>query len=254
MIVILFCIIATLGIASALGTVLARNLVHAALYLVAFFFLTACQFVLLEAEFMAAMQVLVYIGAVAIILMFGIMLTRNIQGDETMGGRWFGKIPAGIIATALLAILIAGIFETRPVAKDSKEISRSVTEARPVRASWSEVLVRPEFKPPTEKKPITDPQSAAIADMSRSVGLEMLQRYLIGFEVAGLLLTAALIGAVVLAQSEESEIPKRLGPAADFRGTTTAEPELGLPAIPTADAPVSLAGAKLSPSGGTTTS
>ena len=83
---------------AALGTVLARNLVHAALFLVAFFFLVACQFVLLEAEFLAAMQVLVYIGAVAILLMFGIMLTRNIQGDETTGGRWTRKIPAALVA------------------------------------------------------------------------------------------------------------------------------------------------------------
>ncbi len=80
---ILFVIIAGLGLAAALGTVLARNLVHAALFLVAFFFTVACQFVLLEAEFLAALQVLVYIGAVAIILMFGIMLTRNIKGDES---------------------------------------------------------------------------------------------------------------------------------------------------------------------------
>ena len=71
------------GCSAALGTVLARNLVHAALFLVAFFFIVACQFVLLEAEFLAAIQVLVYIGAVAILLMFGIMLTRNIQGDDT---------------------------------------------------------------------------------------------------------------------------------------------------------------------------
>src|SRR5438128_1802917 len=99
----------------ALGTVLSRNLVHAALYLVAFFFLIACQFVLLEAEFMAAMQVLVYIGAVAIILMFGIMLTRNIQGDETTGGHWVRKVPAVAVAAALLAILIAGIVEQKPV-------------------------------------------------------------------------------------------------------------------------------------------
>ena len=47
---------------SSLGTVLARNLVHAALYLIAFFFLGACLFILLEAEFLAAMQVLVYVG------------------------------------------------------------------------------------------------------------------------------------------------------------------------------------------------
>ncbi len=111
MIRVVFGIIASLGILMALGTVLARNLVHAALFLVAFFFLVACQFVLLEAEFMAAMQVLVYIGAVAILLMFGIMLTRNIQGDETTGGHWVRKLPAGAVALALLAILVAGIFD-----------------------------------------------------------------------------------------------------------------------------------------------
>ncbi len=99
MIRILFGIIATLGLLSALGTVLARNLVHAALFLVAFFFLVACQFVLLEAEFMAAMQVLVYIGAVAILLLFGIMLTRNIQGDVTTAGYWPWKIPGAVVGT-----------------------------------------------------------------------------------------------------------------------------------------------------------
>ncbi len=82
MIRILFGLIASLGILMALGTVLARNLVHAALFLVAFFFLVACQFVMLEAEFLAAMQVLVYIGAVAIILMFGIMLTQEHPGGR----------------------------------------------------------------------------------------------------------------------------------------------------------------------------
>lgn len=234
MIVILFGIIATLGLAAALGTVLSKNLVHAALFLVAFFFIVACMFVLLEAEFMAAMQVLVYIGAVAIILMFGIMLTRNIQGDETTGGSWTRKIPAAIVAGALLAIMIVGVVEQKG------------TKTRP---SWNELTVRPKFEPPTAKGPSPDPRSAAIADMGRAVGYEMLQRYLIGFEIAGLLLTAALVGAVVLAQAEEAEIPRRLGPSADFRGTTTKEPEVGLPHIPAEGASASLAGAKLSPSG-----
>ena len=63
MIQVVFGIVAVVGLAAALGTILSRNLVRAALYLVAFFFTIACQFVLLEAEFLAALQVLVYIGA-----------------------------------------------------------------------------------------------------------------------------------------------------------------------------------------------
>src|SRR6478672_6026426 len=106
---ILFLFIAGLGILAALGTVLARNLVHAALYLVAFFFIVACQFVLLEAEFLAAIQVLVYIGAVAILLMFGIMLTRNIQGTDPSNDPSGWRLPAFVAGGALLAILVFGI-------------------------------------------------------------------------------------------------------------------------------------------------
>ena len=109
MIRILFGIIAALGLLAALGTVLARNLVHAALSWSAFFFLVACQFVLLEAEFLAAIQVLVYIGAVAILMMFGIMLTRNIQGDETTGGQRGREVPAAVAGLGMLAVLVVGI-------------------------------------------------------------------------------------------------------------------------------------------------
>ena len=103
MISVLFLVISTLGLLAALGTVLARNLVHAALYLVAFFFIVACQFVLLEAEFLAAIQVLIYIGAVAILMMFGIMLTRNILGDDTTTVPVGWKVPAFLAGLGLFA-------------------------------------------------------------------------------------------------------------------------------------------------------
>ncbi len=212
MIRILFGILATLGILTALGTVLARNLVHAALFLVAFFFLVACQFVLLEAEFMAAMQVLVYIGAVAIILMFGIMLTRNIQGDETTGGHWVRKLPAAAVALGMLAVLVAGILDEKPLGG---------------RPAWSAIQARPEAIVPSADGPPVDARSAAIADMSRSVGVEMLQRFVVPFEIAGLLLTAALVGAIALAQSEEREDSSRSGASSDMRGGTTMQPAPG---------------------------
>ena len=104
-----FVIIAALGLAAALGTVLARNLVHAALFLVAFFFTIACQFVLLEAEFLAALQVLVYIGAVAILLMFGIMLTRNIQGDDPKSTPSAWQLPGLVAGLCVFLVLAYGI-------------------------------------------------------------------------------------------------------------------------------------------------
>ena len=109
MIQVLFVVIAGVGLAAALGTILARNLVRAALYLVAFFFTVACHFVLLEAEFLAALQVLVYIGAVAIILMFGIMLTRNIQGDDPSSTPSAWRLPGLVAGLGVFLVLAFGI-------------------------------------------------------------------------------------------------------------------------------------------------
>src|SRR5262245_10273522 len=106
---VLFVVIATVGLAAALGTILVRNLVRAALYLIAFFFTVACVFVLLEAEFLAALQVLVYIGAVAILLMFGIMLTRNIQGDDPSSTPSAWRLPGLVAGLGVFLILAYGV-------------------------------------------------------------------------------------------------------------------------------------------------
>ena len=186
----IFVQVAVMGLATAIGTVTAPNLVHAALYLVAFFFLVACQFVLLEAEFMAAMQVLVYIGAVSILMMFGIMLTRNIQGDETTSGRWTGKLPAAFVAVAFFALLVAGI---------RGEGGMPAVGDRPARPKWSQTPTRPDL----ESDPL---RRLAVEDMGRQLGVGLMTRWLIPFEVAGLLLTAALVGAVALAMSDGLEL------------------------------------------------
>lgn len=183
----LFFLIAALGLASALGTVLARNLVHAGLFLVAFFFSVACQFVLLEAEFLAAVQVLVYIGAVAIILMFGIMLTRNIQGDDTtiVPGAW--KVPGLVAGLCVFAVLAFGI--NNAVAPRGQ-------------SAWAGRSERPSIAS-DQLGPQAETRRQAVNQMAKTVGNELLTRYVVAFEVAGLLLTAALVGAIALAHREE---------------------------------------------------
>lgn len=194
--VFLFGLISTLAILAALGTVLARNLVHAALYLVGFFFLVACQFILLEAELIAAIQVMVYIGAIAILMMFGIMLTRNVQGDETTSVVRAWRVPAGIAALGLFSILVLGIYWQEGL-NGSK--------------AWSDQTSRPTAATATIKG-IESPaaianakRSAVVRNMGQAVGEQMLSRFLIPFEVAGLLLTAALVGAIALAVHDGSD-------------------------------------------------
>lgn len=199
MISVLFLVISTLGLLAALGTVLARNLVHAALHLVAFFFIVACQFVLLEAEFLAAIQVLIYIGAVAILMMFGIMLTRNILGDDTTTVPVGWRIPAFLAGLGLFAVLVFGI---------------NRHEGTPGRPSWSSMSKRPIAAPDT-------PLQGAINNMGKAVGDEMLTRYVVPFEVAGLLLTAALVGAIALAHREGDDHSPRLGAIETVTAGTT---------------------------------
>lgn len=205
MIQYLFVFIAVLGLLAALGTVLARNLVHAALYLIAYFFVVACVFVLLEAEFLAAIQVLVYIGAVAILLMFGIMLTRNIKGDDTTIVSRHVAVPAAIAALALFGVMAFGI--SKQSDKANTKIGYWGAEARPA-------------EPPPIHAASASPRAIAIHDMGRVVGFELVNRYAVGFEVAGLLLTAALVGAVALAHREEDEDSPARGSSKDVTHST----------------------------------
>jgi NADH-quinone oxidoreductase subunit J len=193
----LFLIISALGLVAAVGTILARNLVHAALYLVAFFFIVSCQFVLLEAEFLAAVQVLIYIGAVAILMMFGIMLTRNVQGDDTTTVTPGWTIPALVAGLGLFLVLTFGI---------NNQVG--LNEA----ASWSATLVRPSIATQEGRPPSA--RAVAINNMGKAVGDEMMTRFVVPFELAGLLLTAALVGAIALAHREGDDESPRLGAVA----------------------------------------
>ena len=194
MIQVLFVLIAAVGLAAALGTILARNLVRAALYLVAFFFTIACQVVLLEAEFLAALQVLVYIGAVAIILMFGIMLTRNITGDDPSSTPSAWRLPGLVAGVGVFLVLAFGITCQKGIGN---------------RQSWVTTSVRPEI----DRGKILSPRSQAVNDMAKSVGNELMTRYVIAFETAGLLLTVALVGAIAIAHREEIEPAPARGPS-----------------------------------------
>jgi NADH-quinone oxidoreductase subunit J len=207
----LFLIISAIGLFAALGTILARNLVHAALYLVGFFFIIACQFVMLEAEFLAAIQVLVYIGAVAILLMFGIMLTRNIQGDATTMARSpLSTLPAVVVGLGLFLVLGFGI--RGHITGEGESPWKATVQRESARAMPG--------TPPSAR-------SLAINNMGKAVGIEMVTRYAVAFEVAGLLLTAAVVGAIALAYREGDDEPRRLRERAAARaqsgaGTATA--------------------------------
>ena len=160
---IVFFIVAVVTIFAGLMAVTVSNLVHAALWLILGLFGVALSFGLLSAGFLAVAQVIVYIGAIAILVIFAIMLTRRVATDTgsqiNSGWPW-----AAVIAFVLFGGLIWMLRE------------------------WPGFSTLP-------------PQMSARADPLSMLGMALVSpnMYVIPFEVASILLLAALIGAIIIA-------------------------------------------------------
>lgn len=167
---IAFFIFSIFLVGGALGVVTSSNLIHGALYLIISLFGGAGFFVLLSAPFMAAVQVLVYIGAIAILIIFAVMLTRSMtQLTEIRNRQWWLSALAGAL---LLLMLVVGVI--LPV--------------------WGTDGARPNM-------PISD-----VVATTEALGVAFVSgdQYVLPFEVASLLLTGAMIGAIVLARDTEA--------------------------------------------------
>ena len=110
---IAFGIIAAVMIFAAFSVVTTKNVVHAALYLVVVLAGVAAQYILAAAEFVAVSQVMVYIGAVMVLFLFGIMLTRaQIGKEEGLNNKgWQLGIPVALLLFGLMAYVIVDTYE-----------------------------------------------------------------------------------------------------------------------------------------------
>jgi NADH:ubiquinone oxidoreductase subunit 6 (subunit J) len=101
---IVFLILAVAAIGSAVGVVTSRNIFYSALLLIACLFMVAGFYVLLEAPFLAAVQVLIYVGAIAVLIIFAVMLTENLmQRRRAWNEQWWVAL---VVAVALAAVLL----------------------------------------------------------------------------------------------------------------------------------------------------
>lgn len=120
---VIFIIMAIFTLGMALGTVTARNLFHAALFLVGAFAGVAVLYVLLEAEFLAVSQVIIYIGAIATLIIFAIMLSRSMMGKESgaLNRQWLFAAGGAVLFFAVLAYLLSQMqfaVQSAPVPED----------------------------------------------------------------------------------------------------------------------------------------
>jgi NADH-quinone oxidoreductase subunit J len=169
---IAFFIFSVLTLGGALGVVISRNLIHGALYLIVSLFGGAGFFVLLSAPFLAAVQVLVYIGAIAILIIFAVMLTRSMTAMRELFNQqwWLSAIVGGLL---FLLLAVGVIFP--------------VWGANGTNAN----------QPATDEVATTAELGVALVDGNQ---------YVLPFEVASLLLTAAMIGAIVIARDTDVSV------------------------------------------------
>ncbi|MHB8173082.1 MAG: NADH-quinone oxidoreductase subunit J family protein [Nitrospirota bacterium] len=162
-----FIYFASVTVLSALMVVTRRNPVHCALYMLAVFTHVAGLFVLLDAEFVAAVQVLVYAGAILVLFLFVIML---FHGDGMKDKTSF--VP-GWPVVAPVAIAILGLFMS--------------------------ILMKASFNGVQGKYTI---EAVRQAGNSQTIGMALYTDYLFPFEIASIILLVAMVGAIVLAKKK----------------------------------------------------
>lgn len=178
---IVFLILSALMLSSAVMVVVSRNLFHAGLYLMVSLFGVAGLFILLSAFFLGVVQVVIYIGAIAILILMAVMLTPNVtRMGDVFTPQW---IIAAVVAAAFGIML--------------------VTVVSPL---MDEVLTVDEWRVQAFDVEIDDADEVS-GDYLTTLGEDLVDphKYMLPFEVASLLLMAALIGAVLLVNPGEVE-------------------------------------------------
>ncbi|MFN2184352.1 MAG: NADH-quinone oxidoreductase subunit J [Anaerolineae bacterium] len=158
---VIFIILSAVTLIGALGVVVSRNLFYAAIFLILSFVGVAGYYVLLQAEFLAMIQILVYVGAISILIIFAIMVSRRFMSPKyrARNEQWVWALVA---AAALFAILVVILIQV-----DWPVVQAGVPEGTLVELG----------------KALVDPE-----------------QFLLVFEVASVLLLVALVGAVIVAR------------------------------------------------------
>ncbi len=160
---------------AAILVVASPRLVHAGLWLILALAGVAVLFILLEAEFLAVVQVAIYIGAIAVLIIFTVMLTRRVMADSgpQVNRNWW----AAALAALLLFCSLLALFRQVPTLASANAA------------------------------PLTASPQMLLEDLGRS--LVDVDRFVLPFEIASVLLLAALIGAIVIARPPEGPAKER---------------------------------------------
>jgi NADH-quinone oxidoreductase subunit J len=190
---VFFWVFALSALVAGLLTVMARNAVHSALFLISALVSVAALFVLLGAEFIAGVQILVYVGGVMVLFLFVIMLV-NVSAEERGSEELFNRTGQVTAAVCFVALLVLGLFYAinqsagrfAPSADDGPAVSRREADAARLRPAETGV--------------------SKISEDTQHVGASLYRYGALPFEIASLLLLVAIVGSVLLARTSKQEL------------------------------------------------
>jgi NADH-quinone oxidoreductase subunit J len=160
---VVFFVFALVTVISAFVVVFSRNIMYAAFSLLFTFFGVAGLYVLLHADFLAVTQVLIYVGGILVLLLFGVMLTNKVISVDIKTGTL--QTGPALIITAIVAGTLAGLFYS----------------------TW-------------KTAPVTAPQVQGTT--TKAIGEMLMTSYLLPFEIASVILLVALLGAAFMARKK----------------------------------------------------
>lgn len=175
---IAFGILAAMMIFAAIKVVTTKNVVHAALWLVVVLLGIGADYLLLQAEFVAVTQIMVYIGAIVVLFLFGVMLTHNKLGstdDADNAKMRVAGVLTGVVIVGVLAFALLSSYSDDKMTFDGakSQVAASVADA-----------------------------PGGASTRTQTVSDSIFGEYLLPFELVSVLLLGALIGAIVLARKE----------------------------------------------------
>ena len=192
---VFFWVFAIAALIAGLLTILARNAVHSAMFLISTLLSVAALFILLGAEFIAGVQILVYVGGVMVLFLFVIMLV-NVSAEERGREQLFNS-SGQVAASTIFALLLAGglIYAINSgyqglQQRDSDKLTNTATQ----RAAGQQNL------------PAAATRTMRISQDTERVGSSLYRYAALPFEIASILLLVAIVGSVLLARTAKQEL------------------------------------------------
>ena len=198
---VFFGVFAVAALVAGLLTIMARNAVHCALFLISSLVSIAALFILLGAEFIAGVQILVYVGGVMVLFLFVIMLV-NVGAEERGRERIFNSQPQ-VVATTVFAVLLAlGLVVALNQGYNGLKARDKVGDADRMNdaANARAATAAPQPQPGTAAT-----GTFSISKDTERVGSSLYRYASLPFEIASVLLLVAIIGSVMLARTVKQE-------------------------------------------------